>query len=121
MSLPTSTKTWILAEPPAGEIQPSTFKLETRPIPGLKDGELLIKTLTFSNDPAQRGWMDPSIDDRRRYAPKMDKGQPVRATLIGEVIASKSEKYRKGTRVVTSGGWSEYNVRGAGTITSEAV
>lgn len=113
MSIPKTTKVYILANPPAGEIQPDTFKLETRPLPAqdeLKDGEMLVKTIAFSNDPAQRGWMDPTVDPKRLYVPPINKGDPVRAGLLAEVVASKSDKFKKGMLINGWGGWAEYNV-----------
>jgi hypothetical protein len=58
MSLPTKTKQWILANKPTDlpvlEGNEPTFTLETKDIPALQDGEVLLETLYLSNDPAQR-------------------------------------------------------------------
>jgi NADPH-dependent curcumin reductase CurA len=65
-SIPSETKVYVLANPPTGAIKPDTFKLETRPLPKeneLKEGELLLKTIAFSNDPAQRTWMTKDVDE----------------------------------------------------------
>lgn len=62
MSAPTEQKVWILANPPAGKFEKDTFKLETRPLAELKDGEVLVKVEYLSNDPAQRGWMQKDVD-----------------------------------------------------------
>lgn len=64
-SIPSETKVYILNEPPSGAIKPDTFKIETQPLPKdseLKDGELLLKTIALSNDPAQRTWMQKDVD-----------------------------------------------------------
>jgi NADPH-dependent curcumin reductase CurA len=66
MSVPTETRVWTLADPPVGAIKPDTFKAETKPLPKeseLKDGEIIVKVLALSNDPAQRGRMDGKIDE----------------------------------------------------------
>lgn len=66
MSIPTSSRVWTLANPPIGAVKPDTFQTDTRPLPKedeLKDGEVIIKILALSNDPAQRGWMDGQIDE----------------------------------------------------------
>jgi NADPH-dependent curcumin reductase CurA len=68
MSIPTETKVWLLNEQPTDKITSNTFKLSTKPLKSeadLKDGELIVKVLALSNDPAQRGWMDGSIDPVR--------------------------------------------------------
>lgn len=62
MPLPTQQRAWILANPPTGPLEADTFSLETRPIPELKDGEVLVQVEYLSNDPAQRGWMQKNAD-----------------------------------------------------------
>lgn len=61
-SIPTETPVWILSNPPVGEIQSDTFKQTVRPIPELQDGQVLVKLDYFSNEPAQRTWMDGNTD-----------------------------------------------------------
>jgi NADPH-dependent curcumin reductase CurA len=48
------------------------------------------------------------------------KGEIVRAPAIGEVIATKSSKWKEGQRVTASIGWQEYAVRNESEITGEA-
>jgi NADPH-dependent curcumin reductase CurA len=49
------TRQWILANPPAGEINlkgdNAVFKLETKTLPAPGQDEVLVKTLYLSNDP----------------------------------------------------------------------
>jgi NADPH-dependent curcumin reductase CurA len=64
-SIPSETKVYILNEPPTGQIKPETFKAQTQSLPKeneLKEGELLLKTIALSNDPAQRTWMQKDVD-----------------------------------------------------------
>ena len=61
MSIPKTQKVWILNERPTSAIKENTFKLEEKPVTTedeLKDGEMLLKVIALSNDPAQRTWMD---------------------------------------------------------------
>lgn len=44
------------------------------------------------------------------YVPMIKKGDAIRAAGVAEVVASKSDKYQKGTRVTGSLGWFEYAV-----------
>ena len=70
MSLPTSQNAWLLAERPTDELTEGNFTLRTRPVPGLddlKEGQVLVKNTLFSNDPAQRLWMDGSVDPVRHH------------------------------------------------------
>ncbi|OQU97383.1 hypothetical protein CLAIMM_03317 [Cladophialophora immunda] len=60
-SLPSKTRSWILTNKPKGLPTISgdapTFTLQTRDIPPLKDNQVLVRVLYYSNDPAQRGWI----------------------------------------------------------------
>jgi NADPH-dependent curcumin reductase CurA len=65
MSTPKEGKAYILESPPVGAIKPDTFKLVKRSIQetsDLKQGDVIIKILALSNEPAQRIWMDGQID-----------------------------------------------------------
>ena len=48
-----TTKTWILIKKPSKDIDQDTFKLVEQDVPELKDGQIKVKTLYLSNDPAQ--------------------------------------------------------------------
>ena len=58
----TTYKAVHLAQRPCGPIVPGvTFRTEEHPVPQaseLKDGEVILKTLQLSLDPAMRGWID---------------------------------------------------------------
>ena len=65
MSIPSIHQVIRLAKRPTDGIEPGTFICETRTTPtesDLKAGEVLVKNHAFSNDPAQRLWMDGSVD-----------------------------------------------------------
>jgi hypothetical protein len=62
-SIPKTTRVIINANPPVGEIKPDTFKVEERPLPELQEGQVLVKILALGNEPAQRNWLDTSIDE----------------------------------------------------------
>ena len=65
MSIPTIHKVLVLAKRPTDRIEPDTFSLTTRPTPSkaeLSLGQVLVRDVAFSNDPAQRLWMDGSVD-----------------------------------------------------------
>lgn len=114
MSTPTSTRQWILASKPTSKpvfSGPSaTFKLETNSLPSLEEGQVLLRTLYLSNDPAQRGWIEKNIEPERLYVPPVQEGDPMRAYGLCEVIESKAPKLSKGTKVVAFPDWSEYAV-----------
>jgi NADPH-dependent curcumin reductase CurA len=116
---PTSARSWVLANKPEGlpvlDGANATFKLEIRDLPELKDGQVLLKTLFLSNDPAQRGWIDPFIKPERLYTTPVKVNTPMHSRGIAEVVESKSSELPKGSIVTGSVGWSEYVVLDAKT------
>lgn len=114
MSAPKSGKKWVLANKPTDDVilsgDDSTFKLEDSEISELKENQILVKLLYLSNDPAQRGWIDPNIDPERLYVPPVEKGETMHSRGIGEVVESTSQKIKKGQKVQGNFGWAEYVV-----------
>ena len=114
------TRQWQLAHKPRDypklDGPEQTFKLvENIELPALQDGEILVKTIYLSNDPAQRGWIDPDIPEERLYVPPVKLGAPMSARGLAEVVESKSS-YKQGDMVLASVGWSEYAVVKAATV-----
>lgn len=118
-SIPTSTRTWILANHPKGVATFSstdenpTFKLVERALPALKPNQVLVKSLYFSNDPAQRMGIEPSIPAERHYAVPTKIGEPMTSRGLAEVLDSTADTLPKGTIVMASLGWNEYVVLNA--------
>lgn len=83
----------------------STFKLTQQPTKALSNGEVKVKVLLLSNDPAQRGWISANQNPARTYRPPVKEGEIVSALGLGEVLESKSEKFNVGDKVVGSLGW----------------
>ena len=80
---------------PVGEARRSDFSFTDEPIPALQDGQLLLKTLYLSLDPAMRGWMN----EGKSYIDPIALGDPMRAGGIGEVIESKNPKFAVGDKI----------------------
>ncbi len=95
---------WILNQRPIGAINADTFLVREQLIPELAEGEVLVKTLYLSFDPAQRGWMD----DIPSYMPPVQLGEPMRAGGVGQVIESRNPVFPKGAVVGGLMGWQEY-------------
>ncbi|KAJ5092851.1 hypothetical protein N7456_008712 [Penicillium angulare] len=114
MSLPTKTQQWILNEKPYAEAvlegENQTFKLVTTDIPALKDGEVLLKTVYLSNDPAQRGWISPYAIPGRLYMPPVEVGDVMKSMGIFRVVDSRSAAVEVGSLVNAVSGWTEYTV-----------
>lgn len=97
-------KQLLFAKRPVGEVDASTWTLETNPIPIIEDGQLLIKQHYISLDPAMRGWMNNS----KSYIEPMAIGSVMRAGSVGEVIASKNPKFKVGEYLAGTGGVQQY-------------
>lgn len=97
-------KQLLFVKRPVGEVDASTWTLETNPIPEIEDGQLLIKQHYISLDPAMRGWMNNS----KSYIEPMTIGSVMRAGSVGEVIASKNPKFKVGEYLAGTGGVQQY-------------
>ncbi len=79
-----------------------TFTQDAVREPG--DGEMLVKILYISLDPAMRGWMN----EGKSYVPPVGIGEVMRAGAVGTVIASKNDKFALGDSVYGTFGVQEY-------------
>ena len=102
----TTNQQILLASRPAGEPTVDNFRLVAAPLPGLADGQVLVRHHYLSLDPYMRGRMN----DGRSYAAP----QPLDAVMIGgtvgEVVESRHPGFAAGDRVVGMGGWQQYSV-----------
>ncbi|KAJ4363488.1 quinone oxidoreductase [Neocucurbitaria cava] len=90
----------------------TTFSLETKILPSLGPDQVLVKCLYFSNDPAQRGWIQKDVDRDRLYTAPVEKGEVMRAFAIAEVVESNADSLKQGQLVLGTFGWTEYAVAG---------
>ncbi len=88
----------LLAKRPEGLPDDSTWNIVQTPIPELEDGQLLIRTIYISLDPAMRGWMR----DIQSYIPPVELGAVMRAGAVGQVLESKHPDFQAGDYV---NGW----------------
>ena len=93
-----------LAARPVGMPRRSDWAFTEEPVGEPGDGELLVKVLYISLDPAMRGWMN----EGRSYIPAVEIGAVMRALAVGRVIASKNPKFAVGDHVSGSLGVQEY-------------
>ena len=96
----------VLASRPEGWVTESNFRLETAPVPRPQAGEILVKNLWLSLDPYMRGRMS----EQKSYVKGVDIGETMVGQTAGEVLESKSDKFRKGDFVLTQLGWQLYGV-----------
>ena len=101
-----------MASHPVGYPKPSDFELGESPIPEPGEGEVLLKTLYLSVDPAMRGRMNT----RKSYAPGVQAGDVMVGRAVGEVLESNDSSIKKGEIVRAGIGWQGYGVAKAGTV-----
>jgi NADPH-dependent curcumin reductase CurA len=78
------------------------FALESFTLDAPQDGQVLIKTHYFSLDPGMRGRLSGDS-----YAAGLKIGDTIESAGIGEVIASKSERFAVGDMVMGGLGWTQ--------------
>ncbi|MEM6992776.1 MAG: NADP-dependent oxidoreductase [Myxococcota bacterium] len=99
---------WILRRRPTGALTEEVFELETSPIPIPGAGEVLIRVLELSLDPANRVWIvGPS------YRAAVEVGAVMDGFAIGKVIRSEDPAIAEGAYVTGDLGWQDYAVRAA--------
>ncbi|MFZ6778989.1 NADP-dependent oxidoreductase [Undibacterium sp. Ji83W] len=94
-----------LAARPQGSVKASDFNHVTEQLRDLQAGEVLIKNLYISLDPAMRGWMNES---KNSYMPPVAIGEVMRALAVGQVVESNNPKFAVGDHVSGILGMQEY-------------
>jgi NADPH-dependent curcumin reductase len=106
-----------LAARPVGLPKASDWSYTEEPVREPGDGEVLVRVLYLSLDPAMRGWMT----EARSYIRPVGIGEVMRALGAGEVIASKHDRLAPGDLVTGVVGVQEYAlVRGDGLLKVES-
>jgi NADPH-dependent curcumin reductase CurA len=96
----------LLVRRPVGIPQPQDFALDTVAVPPPGDGEILVRNIYLSVDPAQRGW----AADVSNYSDPVALNGPMRALAVGQVIESNAEGVDSGTYIYGWLGWQDYTV-----------
>ena len=104
MTTTLSNEQFRLAARPVGLPRDSDWQRTSEPVRELADGEILVKVLYLSLDPAMRGWMN----EGKSYIPPVGIGEVMRAGGIGKVAASKSPKFAVGDFVSGGTGVQQY-------------
>src|SRR3954470_7152669 len=99
-------KQFLLDNRPQGEAVASNFKLVTTATPPLQDGQVLVRHHYLSLDPYMRGRMS----DAKSYAAPQPLDEVMIGGTVGEVVATRSDRFAVGDQVLGMGGWQEYAV-----------
>ncbi|MYS86415.1 NADP-dependent oxidoreductase [Embleya scabrispora] len=112
---PTTSREWHILARPKGWPKEEDFALREVEIPELADGQMLIRNLFLSVDPAMRGRMN----DVKSYTPPFELNQAMEGGAVGRVVASRATGFEVGDTVQHWLGWREYSVvegKGAGAV-----
>ncbi|MHB8439864.1 MAG: NADP-dependent oxidoreductase [Acidimicrobiales bacterium] len=109
-AMPASNRQMILARRPVGMVDAETVRVQEAEVPRAGDDQALVQVRYLSIDPTIRTWMD----DRPGYLPPIAIGEVVRGAGIGEVLESRSTRYRAGDLVFGMTGWQDFLVAGEG-------
>lgn len=104
MSGQATNRQWRLIERPVGMVGVQHFGYREEPVPAPGDGDVLVRTLYVSFDPAMRAF----LHDRPSYVAPQPVGEVMRAGAIAQVIESKASGFVPGDLVMGGFGWQDY-------------
>jgi NADPH-dependent curcumin reductase CurA len=88
----TVNRQWRLAARPVGAVKRTDWNFTEEPVVAPAEGQVLVKTLYLSLDPAMRGWMN----EGKSYIAPVEIGAVMRAGGVGKVVESKDTRYKAG-------------------------
>lgn len=89
---------------PSGIPQAEHFEIVEAPAPEVCEGEILVRNLYLSVEPAMRGWVSAIAN----YSEPVAIGAVMRSLATGRVVASRDAGYQVGDLVTGWLGWQEY-------------
>ncbi|WP_077034903.1 NADP-dependent oxidoreductase [Pelomonas sp. KK5] len=93
---------WQLRRRPTGAIAHDDLELVEYASGALAPEHVRVRNIYLSLDPTQRIWMS----EREQYLPPIAIGQAMRGTTLGEVVESRSERFKAGDLVLVGlAGW----------------
>lgn len=99
-----SNRQVVLKARPADIPQAEHFEITEAPIPAISDGEVLVRNIYLSVEPAMRGWVSAVAN----YSEPVPLGGVMRSLTVGEVMQSRHPDYREGDFVTGMFGWQDY-------------
>jgi NADPH-dependent curcumin reductase CurA len=103
--IPRTTRIVTLASRPDGRPVPANFAVDEQPVGEPGPGQVLVRNVYMSVDPAMRGRMDPT---EKHYTTNFAVGGPLDGSAIGRVIASRADRVTAGDFVRHRLGWRDY-------------
>ncbi len=107
--MPEMNRRLVLKTRPEGIPGPENFDLEQVEIGEPGAGEVLVRNVYLSVDPAQRGWVNAVAN----YSKPVGIGEVMRSFAVGEVVRSRDAALPEGSFVTGMLGWQDYAVASA--------
>jgi len=92
--------------------QAEHFELTEAPVPAPGEGQILVRNIYLSVEPAMRGWVSAVAN----YSEPVPIGGVMRSFAAGRVEASRHPDYRTGELVTGMFGWQDYAAVDVGTV-----
>jgi NADPH-dependent curcumin reductase CurA len=89
---------------PAGIPQQEHFEIVEVPVPNLNEGQVLVRNIYLSVEPAMRGWVSAAAQS----VDAVPRGAVMRAFTVGRVEESRHPEFRVGEVVTGMLGWQDY-------------
>ncbi len=105
MSTPLNRQILLHARPDGFPTE-ANFRMVEAPPPEPAAGELLIRTIYLSLDPYMRGRMNAGPS----YAAAVELGDVMTGGTVGQVVASRNDRFAEGDFVLSGAGWQEYGL-----------
>src|SRR3954454_15445296 len=87
--------------------QAEHFEIVEAPVPGPSDGQVLVRNIYLSVDPAMRGWVSAVAN----YSEPVALGAVMRSLAVGRVEESRSSDFHPGEYVTGMFGWQDGAVK----------
>ena len=94
----------VLRSRPAHVPQPDNFEIVSGEVPEPGDGEILVRNLYFSIEPAIRA----RLDGKETYMPPIGIGEPIQSPTVGRVVRSRHPDYQEGEVLFGFNNWDDY-------------
>lgn len=94
----------VLVARPTGIPQAKHFAIVERDVPVPGPGQVLVRNIYLSVEPAMRGW----VSDVGNYSAPVELGSVMRALTVGRVVQSNAPGYAVGDYVTGMFGWADY-------------
>jgi NADPH-dependent curcumin reductase CurA len=101
-----------LTSRPSGIPEAGNFEIVSAPVPDIAAGQVLVRNIYLSVEPAMRGWVSAVPN----YSEPVPLGSVMRSLAVGRVEQSRHPDYHAGEYVTGMFGWQDYAVVDAAVI-----